>query len=369
MIKKLSDLSAEEIRKFFKDKNITIYEKLDMPYFRVKVNKNGAFPLKSSTNNAITDIDCICNSMYTDICNYVKNNILPRKDEVVDRFEEVIIGFFYLPAKKAKRIEYNTIPEKSFIISDVSSNSYIPSVKEIHRILQLNCYGQPIICSRTFQDDDINTIINYIEEKKDDLDIIKYMIKRFSTYTDYWSDYETFTGIKIDEIEGVILYNGNYKVQLIVNNTIPNIDKLTTKIYRDVIFKNIADELDEQEILQMLKDNSKLPYIEKVCLVFNNYVGKTDILTKFHIEPEDLLPPHEGYFGEFDMTKIINDETQVICKLNKVYKNVLRLMLHTFSIPLSKNKFKGLPKEIRDKLNNITIALQYKNFAQMALML
>lgn len=369
MIKKLSNLSADEIRKYLKTQYVTIYEKLDMPYFRVKVNKNGAFPLKSSTNNAITDIDCICNSMYKDICDYVKDNILPKKDEVVDRFEEVTIGFFYLPVKKAKRIEYNTIPEKSFIISDVSSNAYIPSVEEIHRILDLNCYGQPIICTRTFQDDEIDTIIKYIEDKKDDLEVLKFMTKGYSTYTNYWSDYETFTGLEIEHIEGVVLYNGNYKVQLIVNDTTPNIDKLTTKIYRDTIFKNIADELDEQETLQKIKDNSKLPYIEKVCLLFNDYVGKTDILTRFHIEPEDLLPPHEGFFGEFDMSKITNDETQVICKLNKVYKNVLRLMLHTFSIPASNNKFKGLPPEVSKKLNNITIALQYKNFAQVASML
>ena len=69
------------------------------------------------------------------------------------------------------------------------------------------------------------------------------------------------------------------------------------------------------------------------------------------------------------MTKITNDETLVICKLNKVYKNVLRLMLHTFAIPISNNKFKGLPKDVATKLNNITLALQYKNFAQVASML
>lgn len=361
MIKKLINLSEGEIRKFF-SKEVVVYEKLDMSYFRVKVNKYGAFPMKSSKNNAISDIDCVCNSVYKNMYEYSNKYILPRKDELVNKFEEVILGFFFLPVPQAKRIFYYTLNPNTVIFSDITSKNNNATTKEISSII--GCYNVPVITSRTFQEDDINTIIKYINDNKSELDIVEYILDHHRI----GDIIETFTGINIEECEGVILDNGITKLQLIINDTTPNVDKLTTKIYRDTVFMNIADEIDDA-LIEEIKEKTNVPYIEKISVLFNHYVGRTDILTKFNIEPDDLLPPHEGYFGELDMSVFNNKDTITICNVNKTFKNILRLMLHTFSIPVSENKFKGLPQAQKDKLNKITLALQYKNFAQMALML
>jgi hypothetical protein len=43
------------------------------------------------------------------------------------------------------------------------------------------------------------------------------------------------------------------------------------------------------------------------------------------------------------------------------------MLLHTFTHPVSNNKFADLPDEDATKLNMLTIALKYKNFAELAL--
>ena len=96
MIKNLLDLSRYDFKKFI-SQELKIYEKLDMIYFKIEVNKNGVFPKKRPRYLAVSDIDCICNSIYKDIYEFSQNYILPHKKELIDKFGEFTVGFFYLP--------------------------------------------------------------------------------------------------------------------------------------------------------------------------------------------------------------------------------------------------------------------------------
>ncbi len=96
MIKELRNISPNELDELLKE-GFEVYEKLDMYYFRVEVTKVGAIPLKGSTENVISDIDCITNKMFKDICNFVEENINPLRNEIISKYGEIRLGFFYNP--------------------------------------------------------------------------------------------------------------------------------------------------------------------------------------------------------------------------------------------------------------------------------
>ena len=70
MIKEFKNISPEELQVLY-DEGFTVQEKLDMYYFRVEITKVGAIAMKGSTENVISDIDCITNTMFKDICNHL----------------------------------------------------------------------------------------------------------------------------------------------------------------------------------------------------------------------------------------------------------------------------------------------------------
>ena len=85
MIKEFKNISPEELEVLY-DEGFTVQEKLDMYYFRVEITKVGAIAMKGSTENVISDIDCIANTMYKNICNFVDNVINPVRNDIITEF-------------------------------------------------------------------------------------------------------------------------------------------------------------------------------------------------------------------------------------------------------------------------------------------
>ena len=135
MIKNLFDLTKKDFTKIL-DKEISIYEKLDMIYFKISVTRNGVFSLRRPRYLAISDIDCICNSVYKDIMTFTNDNIYPIKDRILEKFGELTIGVFYLPVHKTKMIDYDNVkvlsvpqdsePEKmrEYFVNFLKENSF-----------------------------------------------------------------------------------------------------------------------------------------------------------------------------------------------------------------------------------------------------
>ena len=179
-------------------------------------------------------------------------------------------------------------------------------------------------------------------------------------------DIETMSGLKYNEIEGLILRNNKEQYQLIANNTDVQLLKGVKKMYRDIVLSHLAKEVITDQYIHTLF-NSKKTYLEKVCEVFLDFVNVTDVFTKYKFDEEDFLPPMTGYFGELDIESLPIEDVKTICKVNKVTRNILRMLLHTFTNPISSNKFSDLSDDDATKLNMLTIALKYKNFAELAI--
>lgn len=364
MIKLFRNLSENEIRNFL-SKEFSIVEKLDMIYFKVSVNHLGVFALKAPKYTAVSDIDCICNSVYNNIVMFA-NSLNEFKTDILSKYGECTLGFFYLPVHKTKVIDYYTIGENTFILSDVylDKKSALPKseiLSDIHRMfceVRSDILNSPGISIEVAGDDLINDVISLLNDNQDDTKVIKMILSYF--------DIETMSGLKYNEIEGLILRNNKEQYQLIANNTDVQLLKGVKKMYRDIVLSHLAKEVITDQYIHTLF-NSKKTYLEKVCEVFLDFVNVTDVFTKYKFDEEDFLPPMTGYFGELDIESLPIEDVKTICKVNKVTRNILRMLLHTFTNPISSNKFSDLSDDDATKLNMLTIALKYKNFAELAI--
>jgi hypothetical protein len=364
MIKLFRNLSEDEIRNFL-SKEFSIVEKLDMIYFKVSVNHLGVFALKSPKYTAVSDIDCICNSVYNNIVMFA-NSLNRFRSDILSMYGECTLGFFYLPVHKTKIIDYYTIDEGTMILSDIflETKSVLPKSEILTNIYNMFCeersdiINSPGISIEVAGDDLIEDVISLLREGKDDTQVIKMILSYF--------DVETMSGLRYDEIEGLILRNNKEQYQLIANNTDTQLSKGVKKMYRDIVLSHLANDIVTDDYIHELF-NSKKTYIEKVCKVFLDFVNVTDVFTKYKFDEEDFLPPMSGYFGDLEIDAIPIEDVKTICKVNKVSRNILRMLLHTFTHPVSNNKFADLPDEDATKLNMLTIALKYKNFAELAL--
>src|SRR5574344_85475 len=119
MIKDFFKISKKDLD-YLMTHEFTVWEKLDMCYFRVEITKIGAIPLKGSTGRVISDIDCVTNSLYKDICDFVNKNINPIRNQIIDEYGEGYIGFFFLPVTEYHKINYTHLKPKTVILSDWS---------------------------------------------------------------------------------------------------------------------------------------------------------------------------------------------------------------------------------------------------------
>ena len=81
--------SASESYKFHKN-NYTLYEKLDMFYFKVIIN-DFTCTLLSHKHKIITPSDIIINSMWKDVYEFVNNYIKPKQHIIGTKYNHVII--------------------------------------------------------------------------------------------------------------------------------------------------------------------------------------------------------------------------------------------------------------------------------------
>ena len=128
MIKDFYKISEKDLDYLLTHK-FTVWEKLDMFYFRVEITKIGAIPLRGSTGKVISDIDCVTNSLYKGVCDFVNKKVNPVRNKIIEEYGEGTVGFFYLPKQTYHKITYNNLPEKTVFLSDW----YFPKHQDILR--------------------------------------------------------------------------------------------------------------------------------------------------------------------------------------------------------------------------------------------
>lgn len=382
MIKEFSTITTQDLEKLYSE-GFIVYEKLDMCYFRVEVTKVGAIALKNSTEYAISDIDCVTNVMYKNICKFVEDVINPIRNKIIDEGGEVRIGFFYLPTSKYHVIDYKKLESNTFILSDVKCywseskislnkiyelidarnkvlykdkvpNYFIIDSPEIKRWIPATMEDGHSFYNGISVKDWINSYLNG--------EVTKWDIARVLTNS------MTFSHLDTSNIEGIILRSKSLVYQIALNNTYDfNIDKSSKLICRDTVLKSFVNTIDKVLSVKELKEvlNNSNSYIDKVSKLFLTYIENTDLFSKYSLDPDDLLPPHIGYMGDVDLECIPDKNVYLVCRYNDVNKNIFRLFLHTFSRNLSENKFNSLDEKEQKYLQDIVISLNYKNYRQI----
>ena len=371
MIKDFLKISRKDLD-YLMTHEFTVWEKLDMCYFRVEITKIGAIPLKGSTGRVISDIDCVTNSLYKDICDFVNKNVNPIRNQIIDEYGEGYIGFFFLPVTEYHKINYTHLKPKTAILSDWSYDIKITDSKGYfyiqHLVNLLGVEQPPLIATWNTSDEDN----------------ISYVHKDFSyalqTYLENTVEDTTSTllnclmgtpygpsGNYVNSIEGLIIRTDKFQYQIKINDTEDNIDKSTKLIYRDTLLNSIAEYYSKNKSPLDEAFNKEESYIDRVSKLFLSYIENTDLFAKFSIDPEDLLPPTSAYFGDIDFDMISDNNVKLICKYNEVNKNIFRLFLHTFAQKISEDKFNSLSDSTKAALNDLIIHLKYKNYKEILL--
>lgn len=367
MIKNIETISKKDFN-YLLSNPFAVVEKLDMLYFRVQITKVGVIPLKNSTGKVISDIDCITNTVYKEICEFVNNSINPVRNILIEKFGEGYIGFFYLPVTKYNKISYKNFEAGTFILSDWSYPLNILNADDSDKINDLsdilNVASPPILAQVFDPKTDISTVenirhqlTNYIEGNINNLEFA------ISVIPDYTHD------VANNMMEGIIFRNDKfqYQVSLVDNNDSINSDKSVKLSYRNVILNSIAEFYEKNKSTLDTVFETKESYVDKVSYLFLKYIDNTDIFSKYSFDPEDLLPPSNSYIGDIDFDMIADANVKLICKYNEVHKNIFRMFLHTFAVKTSENKFKELSPEIVNILNNLIWTLKYKNYKEILL--
>jgi len=366
MIKDFYKISQKDLEYLLTHK-FTVWEKLDMFYFRVELTKIGAIATKNSTGKVISDIDCVTNSLLKDVCEFVNDKINPVRNEIIDRYGEGTLGFFYLPINKYHKILYKNLNPKTVILSDWSYNFDITSTDGYEHIISLcdmlNVNVPPVISIWSdYVNEELRNIANsYLENVGSDYDTDTIVLAFSKGQT------TSYSGNLISDIEGIIIRTDKFQYQIHIKDVEDNLDKSVKLIYRDTLLNSVAEyyEKNQNELDKSFSEAES--YIDRVSKLFLSYIENTDLFSKFSFDPEDLLPPSTAYFGDIDFDMISDNNVKLICKYNEVNKNIFRLFLHTFSQKISEDKFSYLPDKTKQILTTLTINLKYKNYKEILL--
>ena len=329
MLKNLLSLSKDELNSILHNP-ITIYEKLDLIYFKVEITKKKIFIYKTPYFKCIDSVDILCNSIYKDINQFV-DTLSDFSLKILEIIGECKIGFFYMPDLQTKVINYYTWNKTKFILSDLyTKDKSKNNIDVLYSIIETITEPVPKIGNYVYTDLEINKMQDSIVNSNLQT-LVSLLLKTNVSYT----------GLPISEIEGIVIISNNKKYQIQINNTKPNIDKSITKIYRDTVLTDFIHIIltDSEYINTVCYIHDS--YVSLICELFSEYINRTELFTKFDIEPVDLEPPHVGYIGSMDIDNIPVSTARILCKYNKLSENILKILLYCFrNINIKKyNKF------------------------------
>lgn len=329
MIKEFKNITDKDLV-YMRTHKVTVTEKLDMIYFKVAITNDGVYPLNSK-NKDICEVDCIVNSVYKNIVDFVNDKIASKYNELHNEFGDCVCGFFYKPVPKTCTITYDSCKDEFIFGNLYTTSKELNDIDRFASIINVSVL-KPICLKDCICDfDDIN----------DSLDIVRKM-----------TDGKTWSGNNIDNIEGIILSCGKMNYKVTITDTKPHIEKTTKKLYRDTILENFCRVIDNNNEEAENIINSDKKYVDKIYDLFMLYVNKTNIFTKMYIEDEDLLPPNTGYIGDIDYSSLPST-IRLVCR-NNIYKNILRILLITFNRNVVGNKFNNFNTDIKEKLTYIS---------------
>lgn len=332
-MKNFSEISDRELE-YFKSHPVYVEEMLDMVSFKMVV-KGNTYSIFSPKGRAITKLDMVVNSVYSDIDKFCYTVLNAAMGTVGD----CTIRFFYLPAKKTKSITYYNAVEGTYFLSDIYVND------------------KTRVCDKDKLIKDLPRIVitDNLVELKDGLP--KNVNRETPTeqlIEDIVGSWSASRNLPKD-VEGYILSCGKEKYKVVVNITTPSIDSAQKLLCRDTIIEDFISRVSDELVDEVIR--TKRTYVSRVESLFLEYINSTDISSTLYIDEEDVEPPIVGYVGDIDYS-VFTDTTHLICSSNPFYKNILRMLLITFSASPFDNKFKRFSDTKRERLTKFLVKLQ-----------
>ena len=324
-MKRISEITEKDLNRINAGCSVIIYEKLDAVRFKVEVRDGASVAVLTSKGRPIQDVDAIVNMMIRSILDF--SHGLPIS-EIYDKFGECHMWFCYFPEKKTKTITYENIEPGTFVITNFFTKD------------------------KSKKSDDI---INYIGKAKG-FPIIKVGQFKSSEFTGddisltNLTDGKSWSGNGLGYIEGLVVDVDGNQYCIDIFDTKPKIEPSTKLIYRDTIIEDFIHVVPEECFESEFESDHS--YVESICNLFLEYVNRTNIFSTMWIEEEDVEPPIEGYIGDIDYDRLPST-VKIACKGNSVFKNVLRILLVTFSYSPSSNRFSRFSLKDRTFLNDV----------------
>lgn len=334
MLVELFNAGTQKIQKFLNTR-FTVYEKLDMYYFKVRVDVEGATPVKISDKSDITYEDAITNALYFPILEFCNNMLQDNADKLYITLGSCTVGIFYCPGTAKSHIRYNEKLTGRFVFSDIYTDKYDFNSKEIFKLTYKGLFDSGILLDEP--------VIADAGPIKNSVDIVTALTEmtdkdRYDYIFDRWC-INTWSGNAKENIGGLILRNGRctYKISnphlsRQISDT-SKYDPSSKRLWKDMLLKDFI-----AVIKKIYGDSfssytvSGKTYTENICGLFVDYMNNTDFFNKYRIDEDDLLPTWDKWLLEFDLDKIPNSTAKTICMINPIAKSVLRLLIHIFRI-------------------------------------
>ena len=133
----------------------------------------------------------------------------------------------------------------------------------------------------------------------------------------------------------------------------------STKLPLELMFSDFIDYLDNIDYVNFISDN----YVMSICWLFEDYVtnGHCHLKNKYKLNTEDLEPPYFGKYFGISYNYIPSEKTRELCKKDKFYENVFRIMLANFKRYKDFDKSIILNKQKINKLNNFIKYIRIKS--------
>ena len=302
---------------------IDVYEMIDGFYFKVDVSRRGCKALRRPDFREITEDDITLNSIYKDIVEFT-NKLNEHHSEIIAKFGECVIGFFYLPVKKFNNIEYE-FEDKSFIVNDIYTVDVTkkPSVQFgsffINLRMDANVYPVPLIKHIDEVDlDAMHTIKEYVLDDASPLTVIAAL-----------TDGYTYSDNSISDIEGIIVAykNKQFKIKVNTSDTYDDMAKYMKLMYKDRVLLNFIHTITPIKAHRYLTYSLDKNRAEKIGILFAEYMNSTNLFITDAFDEEDLLPPHNGYISDLCEDYLTN-MVKIIINSNPIYKNAFRIIFY-----------------------------------------
>lgn len=327
--------------------NVILYEKLDMFYFKVIINSTTCTIL-SHKHKIITKSDIIINSMWKDITEFVNNNIKSKQSIIAQKYNHLIIGFFYCPVEKPLSISYNNFlnnknANNKFIIGSIKNdkNEEIDISDFCINVNLMNVRGiggGPIIDQFINVD---NLINDYAHKKISKGELISQLTNKI----------KSFSGNDLGNIEGIIIKDNKNIYQIIFNES--RCLEMHNRYNYESIITDFLDKWDSIILNNYTNYNDKDDaYQQIISDVFIQYIQKSDKINNIK-DPLTLLPPGNCYIGDLSYDLITNKNIETFCKLNEVYKNVFRILYKGLQHHKKHTKYNKLSDACINKWNDI----------------